>query len=174
MDLKLLKDFVNEAYDQLGKYKIEVTLVPEQMMTQEYDVNLLEWNSVLFDNNDGLNEIPDDKRGIYAFAVSKSNKVLPPHGYILYIGIAGKDSNRSLRERYKDYLNARSVLKREGIAKMIVNWHKVLYFYFAPVDENITSEVLKKLEKQLNTALIPPFSINDLEADVKKKKRAFP
>lgn len=174
MDFEPLIDFVTEAYDQVGKYKIEVTLVPEQMMKQDYDVDLLEWNSVLFNNNDELNRIPDDKRGIYAFAVSVSNKTLPPNCYVLYIGIAGKDSNRSLRERYKDYLNTKTVLKRAGIAKMIANWHEVLRFYYAPVDENITSEVLKKLEKQLNTALIPPFSINDLEAEVKEKRRAFP
>ena len=173
MDLTPIEDFVHDAYDQVGKYKIELILAPDLLMTREYEVDFLKWDSVLFGNEDELDKVPDDKRGIYAFAICKSSKVLPPHGYILYIGIAGKDSNRSLRARYKDYLNTRYVLKREKISKMIGNWHKVLSFFFAPVEENITSDVLKKIEQQLNTALLPPFSINDLDADIKRKKRAF-
>ena len=60
--------------------------------------------------------------------------VLPPHEYILYIGIAGYNSQRSLRERYKDYLNAKKVIKRAKIARMIGTWHEVLRFFFAPVE----------------------------------------
>ncbi|WP_296714943.1 hypothetical protein, partial [Tistrella sp.] len=35
------------------------------------------------------------------------------------------------------------------------------------------SDDLQALEKQLNTALMPPFSEGDLEADTKQKRRAF-
>jgi len=38
---------------------------------------------------------------------------------------------------------------------------------------DVSSDDLKELEKQLNTALMPPFSEGDLEADTKQKRRAF-
>jgi len=56
---------------------------------------------------------------------------------------------------------------------MIGTWAEVLRFNFAPIDNSMTSEQLEQLEKDLNTALLPPFSEGDLEADTKKKRRAF-
>ena len=56
---------------------------------------------------------------------------------------------------------------------MIGTWNEVLRFFFAPVGDEVSSEDLKTLEQQLNTALMPPFSEGDLEADTKRKRRAF-
>ena len=53
---------------------------------------------------------------------------------------------------------------------MIGTWHNVLRFYFAPVEDDVSTEDLQEIEKQLNTALMPTFSEGDLEADVKKKR----
>ena len=39
------------------------------------------------------------------------SEILSPHGYVLYIGIAGRRSDRALRERYKDYLNVKQIQK---------------------------------------------------------------
>ena len=59
------------------------------------------------------------------------------------------------------------------LPRMIGTWHDVLRFFFAPVSDDLSSDDLKNLEKELNTALMPPFSENDLEADIKRKRRAF-
>ena len=56
---------------------------------------------------------------------------------------------------------------------MIGAWHEVLRFFFAPVDDDFSSEDLRRLEMQLNTALLPPFSKRDIDADVKMKREAF-
>ncbi|WP_157776577.1 hypothetical protein [Nitratireductor aquibiodomus] len=56
---------------------------------------------------------------------------------------------------------------------MIGTWHQVLRFFFAPVDDAVSSADLQLLEKQLNTAFMPPFSEGDLEAETKRKRRAF-
>lgn len=172
MNLESVVDFVNQAHDEIGKFKVEVTLSPHKLMANDYCMDKLEWDSVPYGEAE-IEDIPDDKRGVYAFAICHQSEMLPPHGYILYIGIAGRDSNRPLRARYKDYLNDKKVLKRERIARMIGTWHEVLRFFFAPVDDDVTSEDLKALEKQLNTALLPAFSEGDLEADTKRKRRAF-
>ena len=172
MSIKTLEDFANQATVEIAKFKVAVTLSPHQLMANEYAIPNLVWDSVSYDHTE-LERVPANRRGVYAFAVCQNNSVLPPHGYVLYIGIAGRDSQRPLRERYKDYLNQRKVIKRARIARMIGTWHRVLRFFFAPVDDSVSSEDLKTLEKQLNTALMPPFSEGDLEANIKGKRRAF-
>jgi len=172
LDLDSLIDFANEATDEIAKYTVDITLSPDKMMADGCVIAALAWDSISY-GEDELEKVPADKRGIYAFAVCRKNDVLPPHGYVLYIGIAGRDSERPLRDRYKDYLNARMVKKRARIARMIGTWYPVLRFFFAPIDDDVSSDDLKELEKQLNTALMPPFSEGDLEADTKQKRRAF-
>ena len=172
MNLNSLIDFADEATEEVAKYTVGVTLSPKKMMTDRYAIPSLAWDSISYGEEE-LDKVPDDKRGVYAFAICRESAVLPPHGYILYIGIAGYNSQRPLRERYKDYLNEKKVIKRDRIARMIGTWHEVLRFFFAPVDDDVSSDDLKVLEQQLNTALMPPFSEKDLEADVKRKRRAF-
>ena len=173
MNLDAIIDFADDATDEVGKYILRIALSPKKLMTEQYQINSLDWDSISYGEEE-LDRVPNDKRGIYAFVVCHENDVLPTHGYVLYIGIAGRDSNRSLRERYRDYLNDRKVIKREGIARMIGHWHQVLRFYFAPIEDDISSEDLKQLEQQLNSAFMPPFSKGDLDAETKKKMRAFP
>ena len=173
MNLESIIDFANKAHDEIGRYRIEVTLSPERLKFDTFAVNPLAWNSIPF-GDEHIDQIPEDKRGVYAFAVCELNEALPPHGYVLYIGIAGRDSNRSLRERYRDYRNEKKVMKRAGIARMIGDWNDVLRFFFASVENNVSSDDLKELEIQLNSALMPPFSKGDLEAEIKEMRRAFP
>ncbi len=174
MKLQNLVDFAKEADDEVGRYRIDGMIIsPEKLQFSSFCVPALSWQSIKYGEQE-IKKVPDDRRGIYAFALCEQSAVLPPHGYILYIGIAGRrKSKRSLRARYKDYLNEKMVRKRARIARMIGTWHKVLRFYFVPVDNNFTSADLEKLEMQLNTALMPPFSEGDLEAETKMKRRAF-
>ena len=170
--MKKLKDFVSQAREDVQKYKIEFILNTDRLVRKDYAVGNLRWKSIDYLTGD-KDLVPNDKRGVYAFAICRENQMLPPHGYILYVGIAGRNSNRSLRARYGDYLSESKVLKRPKIARMIVDWERVLKFYFAPVDNDVTSEALQELEKQLNEALIPPLVEGDLDAKTKAKRRAF-
>jgi len=172
MDLDAIIDFANKAHEEIGRFNVTVTLTPDNIMAAEYALAQLEWDSIPY-GEDEIDKVPADKRGIYAFAVHHPSDVLPPHGYILYIGIAGRGSSRSLQARYRDYLNQKKVVKRPRIARMIGDWHKCLKFFFAPIEDNISSDDLEKLERQLNTALMPPFSEGDLEAGTRAKRRAF-
>ena len=173
MDIDSLVDFANDANAAIGNFRVTVTLSPDTLTAGEHVIPALTWDSVSYGDGDEVDRVPADRRGVYAFAVCQNNNVLPPHGYILYIGIAGQDSERPLRDRYKDYLNEKKVLKRASIARMIGTWHRVLRFYFAPVADDISSDDLKTLERQLNTALMPPFSERDLEAVIRRQRRAF-
>ena len=173
LKIDLLTDFANRANEEIGKFKMpDFFLSPEKMMAGGWVLDSLVWDSIRYGNAE-LNKVPNDKRGVYAFVVNQPSALLPPHGYVLYIGIAGRDSERPLRERYRDYLNQRKVLKRSAIAYMIANWREVLRFFFAPVADDFSSQDLKQLEIQLNTALLPPYSKADVEAEVRKMRRAF-
>jgi len=172
LDLSEITDFVEQANNEIGKFQVTMTLSPTKLAFDDFRVSSLAWESIKY-GKDEIDKIPNDKRGIYAFSIHHPSQVLPPPGHILHIGIAGQNSDRSLKARYKDYLNPRIVIKRERIARMIGTWHEVLRFHFAPIDDSMTSEQLEQLEKDLNTALLPPFSEGDLDADTKKKRRAF-
>lgn len=172
LDLQPIIDFVNQATEEFARYRVPITLAPERLQSDDYNLDCLVWNSIPYGDAE-LEQVPDNRRGLYAFAVHESNEILPPHGYVLYIGIAGEDSDRPLRDRYRDYLNAKKVIKRARIARMIGTWHSVLRFYFAPVEDTVSSDELKDMETKLNDALLPPFSEGDLDAETKRKRRAF-
>ena len=166
----LLDDFVNASAERL-RCPFRVDLQPDRLMAPDSALQPLAWDSIPYGREE-IHGVPDDKRGIYAFAIHCPSHVLPPHSYILYIGVAGDDSQRSLRARYREYLNRRNLRKRARFARMVVCWEPILRFFFAPVDETVSSDDLKNIE-QLTTALMPPFSIRDLDAETKEMTMAF-
>ena len=173
MNLAEVIDFATQAHDDLGRYRVTNTiLAPQHITFDAYAVSHLHWQSVRYQDTD-LQKVPDNRKGVYAFTIREDSQVLPPHGYVLYIGAAGITSGRSLRDRYGDYRTPQKILKRSKIAMMIGTWHEVLQFMFAPVDHDFTTAELKELEKQLNTALLPPYSQQDLHATVRRQRRAF-
>ena len=172
MNLDEIVDFANNVTNEVARYAPHIILNPDRLLCNNLVISSLTWHAINYGDAE-LDQVPDDKRGIYAFTVHVNNSIFPPHGYILYMGIAGRNSNRSLRERYRDYLNTRKVMKRPKIAWMIGNWGNVLQFVFAPVDDDVTSEDLQTLETQLNTAFIPPCSDQDIDAEVRTRRRAW-
>ncbi len=172
IDLSDVEDFATGAAEAMAQYEVKFILSPDLMSKDPFCLARLEWNSIPY-GDEHIDEVPDDRRGIYAFCVCKESPVLPMHCYVMYIGIAGRKSNRSLRARYREYLNAKKVLKRARIARMIGTWNSVLRFYFAPIDEDITSAQLEQIEEELNSALLPPMSEGDIEAGIKNQRRAF-
>lgn len=174
LDLDRVRATRDVAAQNIQRYQITFTLSEKHISSLGSPAFPLHWSSIKFNDDSQIRSIPDDKRGIYAFVVAAESLSLPTHGYIMYIGIAGRRSTRSLRARYKDYLNTSQVLRRPHVMRMVATWHDVLRFFFAPVDNNVTSEELQALECQLNTAWMPPFVDQDVEATTRAMQRAFP
>lgn len=172
LDLAALGDFVDTADAEVTKYELRFILNTDKIRALDSSEHPLTWNSIRFGSQEAQ-QIPDDERGIYAFVVSNLQDFLPPHGYIMYIGIAGRDSDRSLRARYRDYLMQSKILERPRVARMIERWLPLLRFHYATVGAEVTSEDLKYLERRLNTAFLPPCSRGDVEADTRQKLAAF-
>ena len=172
MPSKALLDIVREDEDLLGRYDVCFTLSPLLLSSGDSKLPSLTWDSVPYGPEQASN-IPNDKRGIYAFVIVAPGKSLPPHGYVCYIGIAGRRSNRSLRARYRDYLNDKKNAKRRRIAHLIGKWHEVLRFFYAPVDDSVTSDQLQDMERHLNDTFMPPFSVGDFSATTKQARKAY-
>jgi hypothetical protein len=159
--------------DLFGKRKLKLysenfTLSPKQLRKFTTTAKL-EWKKVRFTAGN-LSAVPID-RGIYAFVVEHNSSQLPPHGYVMYVGITGDTSNHNLRRRYGNYLRDKRVDKRAGIHFLLNNWAASLYFHYAVVSDKRYS--LASIESQMADALIPPFNTNDFSAEIRKAKRAF-
>lgn len=110
-------------------------------------------------------------RGIYAFTLELSPTKLPPHGYILYVGITGDVSSSNLNIRYGQYLsNLRNEDVRPAVLYMMSNWRNDLYFNFIPLPNPRIS--LEKLEKAFINSVIPPVNKRDLDASIIAVKAA--
>ena len=165
--------FVDAATHEIANYELgHIVFNTERILALDDPGYLLEWKSIRF-GTEQVQDVPKNERGVYAFIVAHSQDFLPPHGYVMYIGIAGKNSNRPLRDRYRDYLNPTNVLARPRIARMISRWRHVLRFHFAAVGNDVSTEQLQAFETRMNTAFLPPCSKGDIEADTKKKRAAF-
>ena len=171
LDIEALTQADLAAREMLA-YRISFVLNTGNILGLGEPEHALEWSSIRYGTEE-IDKVPDDKRGIYAFVISDRRAFLPPHGYIMYIGIAGKDSNRSLRDRYRDYFSTSQVKRRVPIITMIVRWNRILRFFFAPVAESVSPEQLKALEQNLITAFLPPCCQNDIKADTRRQVPAF-
>lgn len=167
-----LLDAIRDDDHLLGRYQVTFMLSPPLLAPIGANLPTLDWHSIPYGAAQ-VSRVPNDKRGVYALVIGTDPASVPPHGYVCYIGISGHNSNRSLRSRYRDYLNERIYAKRKHIAHLIVKWHEVLQFCFAPVDSDVTSDQLSLIEKSLNDAFMPPFSRRDFSAEIAATRRAF-
>ena len=165
--------FIDAATDEIANYELRnIVLNTEKILGLVDPGYPLEWKSISF-GKEQIQDVPKDKRGFYAFVVARPQDFLPPHGYVMYIGIAGKNSHRPLRDRYRDYLNPTDIVTRPRIARMISRWRNILRFHFAAVGDEVSTEQLQAFEIRLNTAFLPPCAKGDIEADTKKMRTAF-
>ena len=124
----------------------------------------LDWKCVKFEAS-YRTQIPRSK-GIYAFFVEPRIANFPSHGYLMYIGETGQDSNHNLRKRFADYLSEKKGTKRRSIEYMLNLWEGYLYFYYAEVDPNQIN--LKELEQILLDTFIPPFVKQGFSGKIKE------
>ena len=163
----MVENKFNDLVDTFKLHEVTFRLVPKQM--EGFDCGeILDWRSVQFQIKQA-ESIPN-ARGVYAFMIERTDKNLPPHGYVMYVGKAG-DGKHSLRKRFKDYFQEKKRPKRQHIYRMLNQWESVLSFYFAQI-ENPEIE-LTDVETALNDALLPPLSKNDFSANVRKALNAF-
>jgi hypothetical protein len=161
----------DELVDKLEEYGIEFNLLPDFLEKGNSDIENFEWDEVKFE--DSSRSLIPDERGIYAFTIHSSRPGLPKHGYIMYVGITGDNSSKTLRKRFKDYIQAEEaiIVKRPKVRKLLKKWAEVLYFQYVSItDESID---LHDIEQRLNDLFQSPSVTQDFSAEVRAARRAF-
>jgi hypothetical protein len=157
---------------KLGEIKAHAprfSLDPKKMDKVALPVALA-WQHTTFDKKNTALIV--EQPGIYAFAIQHPKAGLPPHCYVLYVGQtgAGKGNKaRTLRTRFTEYFRDKGRPKRLHVYYFLNAWEGCLSFYFAPVDPKAAK--LLDIEAALNDAMMPPFSVYDFTAEVRKMKR---
>ena len=100
LDLTVLADENDAAVASIKKYELRFILNTQKISDLDGTENPLTWKSIGFGKQE-IDKVPDDREGVYAFVISDPRVFLPPHGYIMYIGLSGRDSFRSLHDRYR-------------------------------------------------------------------------
>ena len=142
-------DFATEV-NTLKNYKKSFILSPIQW--NQCSLKKLNWEYVKF-NKSNKNIVPE-VRGVYCFVIMHKAESFPPNSYISYIGITGDKSNRTLKNRFNDYLREEKNLKRAHIHYLLTTWSDDLYFYYVSIPD--TNVSLSSIETQLLNAIIPP------------------
>lgn len=144
--------------------KISLALHPDRWaaFAQNHQLN---WQLVPF-RVGGAPQVPNVS-GFYCFVVMNPAVQLPLVLYPLY---AGETDN--LRRRYRDYLREKDKDSgRVHVRKFLsVFWNEIVFAY-APL--NAVADDRRVIEKQLNDALMPPYSIKDFSAQVKAARGAW-
>lgn len=105
-------------------------------------------------------------RGIYVFSAESRTPKLPPHGYILYLGLTGDEaSDSNLYRRYGEYVRQQArKTGRPAVTYMLDNWSDHLTFYFCPIKNPNVS--LAQIETRFLNAVIPPINKRDMDAAI--------
>ena len=124
----------------------------------------LQWQKVRFDREN--QDLIPEQRGIYVFTVELEPSKLPVHGYMMYVGITGHESERAnLRKRFSQYLrHQRTDSGRPRIRYLLQNWKGDLYFNFVPLPQ--TNVDLETMEAAFINAVYPPVNRRDFDAEL--------
>ena len=160
-------DIIMDSHDRMkiSTEEFQLNTFQWEGITKIHCPTDLTWDSLAFRAEEAPN-IPLT-RGVYAFVVRPGEHPIPPHQYLMYIGI----SRRTLRARFREYFKEKARMKRPKFYKYLTRYEDYLYFYFAPVKDE--SFDLRHLERALNDALLPPMNQMDFSADIRQARKAF-
>lgn len=153
-------DFHERGY--IKEHIREFLLFPEHWEDTANHIEVkLVWNELKFEAAQ-LNNVPNDKRGIYCFVVKPVFAHFFETRYLLYVG----KTNRSFRIRYKDYLNdAAGIGKpRTKVYKMLKLWKDYLHFYYAHVPNG---NHISSCEVKLLNTFVPKVNTDIPKAKIK-------
>jgi hypothetical protein len=141
-------DFHESGYikEHIGKF----LLFPEHWKDPKMQIPItLVWSHIPF-NISELNNVPNNKKGIYCFVIKPEYKELFETSYLSYVGM----TRRNFRTRYKEYLDDSEGKgkPRHRIYKMLKLWATYLHFYYAPINNN---KIIEDCEDKLLNVFVP-------------------
>lgn len=142
----------------------------------EFDLNFENWEKTKYlnDSNDdlhnNLNNIPNNKGGLYMFYIN-CKTIVGITEMPLYIGRAQFTDNQNLRKRVKEYFQKYNRTdERPKITKMFNYWADDLYLAYYILDEN---EDVINIEKKLINSLLLPMNDEIPDQEIRQAVKAF-
>lgn len=130
----------------------------------------LDWKQVQFGKQNA--HLVPKTRGVYAFSMVVGDHNLPPHGYVLYVGITGDASQATLKSRFAQYTTALNRTKcRPRVRYMLTEWEGSLVFNYVEVPDAKVG--LRPIEVSLLDALLPIVNSRDFSASIQQGRSAF-
>ncbi len=153
--------------DRLKKDREEFWLSKTQWKRSKVP-KTLKWNSVRFRKAEST-AVPAS-RGVYAFLIKFCSDGIPPHGYLMYVGETGNDSQETLRSRFLGYFSEMQA-KERSIHYVLCKYENHLYFHYSLVLDRRRN--LKRIEAWLCDTLVPPYNVKDFSVEMRKAKKAL-
>ncbi len=166
MNATELHDF-DQQTDAMGAHRWERIVMWPRLWSEFTNPSnhVWNWDSTSFQRNCS-DSVPDDKHGVYTFAIAPGVAEHPLLYLVTYVGKAGK---MTLRARFLSYFNEKRNLKRPHIGRFLRQYEGFIMFSFCPVEDAST---ISQIEDELINALIPPLN-RKLPAKVSAMVRAF-
>lgn len=79
-------------------------------------------------------------------------------------------SQRTLHDRYGDYLREKKENKRPRVHYMLNKYPDDIHFAYSPMDSAVD---LSQLELDLNDAILPPVVVQDFTAEIRQLVKAI-
>ncbi|SEF67199.1 GIY-YIG nuclease family protein [Sphingobacterium lactis] len=143
---------------------------------EDFDLNFANWQKTKYlnvlnnDLNDNINNIPDNKGGLYLFYLN-CQTIIGITEMPLYIGRAQFTENQNLRKRIKEYFQ--KFIKsneRPKITKMFKYWAEDLNIAYYVIEEN---EDIRSIEKKIINSLLLPMNDVIPDQEIRVAKKAF-
>jgi len=149
-----------------GQLRVIKTAIYPQRWQEFEDKYDLDWHYTKFEP--GSYTKVATSPGVYCFHIGHAHNNIPPMGQSLYGGI----TTRTLRIRCREYLVEKD--NDEGriyVRKFLKVFEGELDFAWAIVDPKVYD--LRQLEKDMNGAMMPPYSRKDFDAKVRGERAAW-
>ena len=144
-------DPLDVVKSQLRKYEVRFFLEPERWLACAHGFKLI-WHFVRFENASAAS-IPNDKHGVYFFAIRPDIPQHPLSHYVMYVG---KADDMNFRARFKGYLTEKADPDgRPRMKDLLTLWEKHLWFCYAEVPNKSDIE---PTEDVLIEAYVPPVN----------------
>ena len=142
----------------------------------DFDLKFENWIKMKYlnenadDFDEGIQDVPNDKGGLYMFYV-KCKIISGITEYPLYVGRAQITENQNLRKRVKEYFQKYSKSnERPKLTRMFNYWKNDLHLAYFPLDDN---EDVISIENQFINSLLLPMNTEIPDTEVKQAIKAF-
>lgn len=160
------EDERREAFLGFFKNNFPFLLCPALARRAE-DLPDLDWVRIKYSDH-GDHQLPA-QQGVYIFMVSFENENLPANSYVMYVGKAGDvDSNNTIAERFRDYVNKSGYYRRSRVKKLIKHFSHHLFYHYAEIPDGQSTSAV---EQALADVFIPPCCQRDFSAEVRSLLR---